>query len=104
MDNPIRTRHEVARAVLFAIAVAASVACGKAARAVDLGNSDFETRFSARIAKERTRQTTLQGLNDRRDRRDRNGAPIDAQYGSQNIGNVNTNGQFTQEIFDVQPR
>ncbi|MET0507051.1 MAG: hypothetical protein ABWZ78_02570 [Burkholderiaceae bacterium] len=106
MDNQSRTRNDVARAVIFAIAVIASVAYGKAARAVDLGSSDIETRFSAKIAKERTRQATLQGLNDRRDRRDRNSELTDSECGSQNIGNLNTNGRIgsqPREVFVFAP-
>lgn len=103
--SPAR-RHDITRAVILAAAVFAAVAHGTPARAVDLENGDIGTRFSAKIAKERTRANTLQQQQDRRDRRDFQNDTAGAECGSQNIGNVQTNGRIgsqPREVFVYAP-
>lgn len=73
------------------------------ASAANLGESDLDTRFSAKIAKERTRATTLQQQQGRQG----NGSTAEEQQcGSQNIGNVNTGGRIgsqPREVFVFAP-
>lgn len=105
-ENTPRSRHDVIRAVILAVAVFAAIAHGTPARAVDLDNNDIGTRFSAKIAKERTRANTIQQMQDRRDRRDLGNDVAGADCGSQNIGNVNTNGRIgsqPREVFVYAP-
>ncbi len=106
MDQARRNRHDVTRVVIFGVAVFAAIAHGTPVRAVDLDNGDVGTRFSAKIAKERTRATTMQQLQERRDRRDFGNDTAGAECGSQNIGNVQTNGRIgsqPREVFVYAP-
>ncbi|MGE0314618.1 MAG: hypothetical protein AB7P21_23625 [Lautropia sp.] len=96
----------------FAMTLVPSIALGlfamQAGHAANFGDNPLDTRFSAKVAKERTRQNTLQQQRARET--DRFGTnPSDAdntQCGSQNIGNVNTNGRIgsqPREVFVYAP-
>ncbi|MGE0313111.1 MAG: hypothetical protein AB7P21_15980 [Lautropia sp.] len=79
----------------------------QAGHAANFGDNPLDTRFSAKVAKERTRQNTLQQQRAREtDRFGMNSSTDNTQCGSQNIGNVNTNGRIgsqPREVFVYAP-
>lgn len=105
--NPTAQRRDVARFTILAVAAVAVLLQAVPASAYDSGQGELETRFSAKVAKERTRQNTLQQNQDRRSRLDsRYGQDSAAECGSQSIGNVNSNGRIgsqPREVFVYAP-
>ncbi|MGE0797044.1 MAG: hypothetical protein AB7G13_23435 [Lautropia sp.] len=100
--------RKIRRSTILSLAILACVLHGTPVRALESGTSDLDTRFSAKVAKERTRQGTLKQLDDRRNARDSrsSSSDLDSQCGSQNIGNVDTGGRIgsqPREIFVYAP-
>jgi hypothetical protein len=94
-------------AVVALLAIACLVHLGPV-RASGLGDTELDTRFSAKVAKERTRVTTLEKQQQRRDARGagRSDTGSEAGCGSQNIGNVDTGGRIgttPREVFVFAP-
>lgn len=85
------------------LALLCLLVAGQAARASD-GDSDLDTRFRAKLMKEKAKlnaEQTNPALKPRE-----LGPVSDAECGSQNIGNVNTNGKpgsAPREIFVFAP-
>lgn len=90
------------------LTLALGLGAAQGSHAANFGDNQLDTRFSAKVAKERTRQNTLQ--QQQRSQQDRFGTnpsqDPNAQCGSQNIGNVNTNGRIgsqPREVFVFAP-
>ncbi len=103
IDLPDRRRAAVVTLVLIACLVHLGPV-----RASGLGDTELDTRFSAKVAKERTRVTTLEKQQQRRDARSggRSDTGSEAGCGSQNIGNVDTGGRIgsqPREVFVYAP-
>ena len=109
MTSIVRSRdptHYMALSV--AVALSIGLFASQASHAANFGDNPLDTRFSAKVAKERTRQNTMQQQQERE--KDRFGADPKngdkADCGSQNIGNVNTNGRIgsqPREVFVYAP-
>jgi hypothetical protein len=84
-------------------ALLALVAANQVVLANDFGDADVDSKFRAKIVKEKARQASIAAEQDK----NKNGpGNPDAECGSQNIGNVNTNGrpgQSPREIFVFAP-
>ncbi len=91
----------------FALSLALGLVAALPSHAANFGDNPLDTRFSAKVAKERTRQNTLQQQREREtDRFGTNPSATNAECGSQNIGNVNTNGRIgsqPREVFVYAP-
>lgn len=95
-------------ATILATSLALVLGAAQSAQAANFGDNPLDTRFSAKVAKERTRQNTLQQQREReQDRFGTNPSAADnTDCGSQNIGNVNTNGRIgsqPREVFVYAP-
>jgi len=91
------------RTLLKVLALLALVAANQVVLANDFGDADVDSKFRAKIVKEKARQASVQA--DQEKNKNGPGSP-DADCGSQNIGNVNTNGrpgQSPREIFVFAP-
>ncbi len=97
--------NTIVKTVLLSFSI--GLVAAQASHAANFGDNPLDTRFSAKVAKERTRQNTLQQQRDREtDRFGTNASADSAQCGSQNIGNVNTNGRIgsqPREVFVYAP-
>ena len=85
------------------LALLALVAANHVVLANDFGDAEVDSKFRAKIVKEKARQAAVQAEQEK----NQNGlGNPDAECGSQNIGNVNTNGrpgQSPREIFVFAP-
>jgi hypothetical protein len=91
---------------LVAASIAALLAASPVVRAQNFGDFDIETRFRAKIAKEKAKQASSQSANERNNSNSSNSGQDNADCGSQNIGNVNTGGrpgQQPREVFVFAP-
>ena len=101
--------YTIVKTAVLTLALGFGLGAAPGSHAANFGDNQLDTRFSAKVAKERTRQTTLQQQRARED--DRFGTnpsqqDPNAQCGSQNIGNVNTNGRIgsqPREVFVYAP-
>ncbi len=83
---------------IVVLSLAAS-ACGVACASED--ELDLDSKFRAKIAKEKVRQAAVQ-----RSAQEKGAAPADAKCGSQSIGNIDTNGRIgaaPREVFVFAP-
>lgn len=112
MNKPPLQDLEITGIAILATAVLALLLQASPAQAYDLDQGELNTRFSAKVAKERTRQNTIQQMQDRNDRFDDRfgvgqGRGVNGNdCGSQNIGNVNTGGRTgsqPREVFVYAP-
>jgi len=90
--------------LMLALASLGLLAATQATLAGDFGDADVDSRFRAKIVKEKARQASIQQELDRRNQ-SQNGNPS-ADCGSQNIGNVDTGGRpgtAPREIFVFAP-
>ena len=82
------------------LALALAVLCPLAHAGED--NLDIDTKFRAKLAKEKIKQAANERDNDRREK----GLNANAECGSQSIGNVDTNGRpgtAPREVFVFAP-
>ena len=63
-------RRDVTGIAILTTAVFALLVQAAPAQAYDMNQGDLDTRFSAKVAKERTRQNTLQQMQERNNRFD----------------------------------
>ena len=85
-------------------ALLALVAANQMVLANDFGDTDIDSKFRAKIVKEKARQASI--ASELEKNKNGQGNNPDAECGSQNIGNVNTNGrpgQSPREIFVFAP-
>jgi hypothetical protein len=87
--------------ILHCLAIAVLAVAGAHARAAE-ESSEIETRFRAKIAKEKIKQSARQRELDRKDKN----AQAAADCGSQSIGNIDTDGRIgaaPREVFVFAP-
>jgi hypothetical protein len=87
--------------LLEALALALPLLAGASHVRAGEENFDIDTRFRAKIAKEKVKQAALERENDKLGR-----AGDDSQCGSQNIGNIDTRGRpgtSPREVFIFAP-
>lgn len=85
------------------LALAAVLGSGQAAHAVGLSGFDIDTRFRAKIVKEKSKQNAATAANFNFNQQ---GGQPEPDCGSQNIGNVDTGGRpgtAPREIFVFAP-
>jgi hypothetical protein len=85
------------------LALAATLALAQVAHAAGLSEFDIDTRFRAKIVKEKSRQNAVAASNFNFNQR---GGQAEPECGSQNIGNVDTGGRpgtAPREVFVFAP-
>jgi hypothetical protein len=91
--------------VLTPLALVVALAAGHAALASE-SDADLDARFRAKLMKEKSKMNAEQTTQDLKDRRAGAAVSPEGDCGSQNIGNVNTNGRpgaAPREIFVFAP-